>query len=93
MGEIRGGIQGSTIKLGNFTASSTNKIMAIRATRIIELGCFHILDHTNIPLIFQVNLIGQKFLGVIEQDFSCASLPLIPIVWKSKGSFMPILSL
>ena len=40
------------------------------------LSYSHMVDHMSIMLIFQVNLIGQKyFLGRYNKAFYCASLP------------------
>ena len=52
------------------------------------------MDHTCIPLIFQVILIGQRYsFGGKTRLFFCASLASIAIICKCKGSFMPTFSL
>lgn len=47
------------------------------------LSCYHVVGHTNIPLIFQVNLIGQKFVFGIKHGidlciplFTCYNLKI-----------------
>jgi hypothetical protein len=45
------------------------------------LSCSRLVEHTSIPLILQVNLIGQRScLGDKNIAFSCAPLPSIVII-------------
>jgi hypothetical protein len=73
--EIWDGLRTSTARVASLLRFAYFDMRSCGVAQL--LSCSHLVDHTSIPLISHVNLMGRRsFLGT-KHGFSCATLPQV----------------